>query len=211
MLPPLCTWILANKQTCAQFALRGRRFCRAHEKLARIEQTNLDTRRMLQEIASSDLYSLIALLQNTLDDVMAHRISPNRAQLIFQATRQRFEQPETLILDDSDSPEPSFPDFDPGPGPDSPSPRLAPMQNFQRQPGPPAIRQAQPPAIPLSMEDVFGPRAAGMETPPDFDLNTFVRAMNDLKAAYSNDNSSRAAKTPLTARPSTASTLSHVK
>jgi hypothetical protein len=91
MIPPLCQWILANEQQCAQFALRGRRFCHAHDKLARIEQTNRETRALIGEINSSGLRSLLLRLLDTLEAVIEHRVSPNRAHLIFQVSFQRCE------------------------------------------------------------------------------------------------------------------------
>lgn len=189
MLPPFCAWILPSGHACAQFARRGRRFCRAHEKHAHIEQANLELRQMLKNLLFCDLYGLIVLLQDTLDEVMEHRISPGRAQLIFQAARQRFEEPATLV------PERGSPDFDPAPHPPAPTQPTAPPD---------------PSARPLTMEEVFGPGAAGMPTPPDLDLNLFVRTMNDLNTLYPNGCSPKPPKTPVTLAPSAASTLNLV-
>jgi hypothetical protein len=189
MLPPLCAWILPNGHACAQFARRSRRFCRAHEKHARIEQGNVELRRMLQNVLTCDLYSLIVLLQDTLDQIVEHRISPDRAQLILQAARQRFEEPASLV------PEEAVPDFDPAPQPPARAQRTGSPNPFARS---------------LTMEDVFGPRAAGMPTPPDLDLNLFVRTMNDLNTFYPNGCSPKPPKSPVTSAPSVTSTLNLV-
>ena len=133
MIPPICSWILANEQQCAQFALRGRRFCRAHDKLARVEQTNRETRALVGQINASDLRTLILRLLATLDAVVEHRVSPNRAHLIFQVSFQRLEElldeaptaavprPEDLDLSSLDA---MMRDLN----------RLYPAESFARQP-----------------------------------------------------------------------------
>jgi hypothetical protein len=60
------------------------------------------------------------------------------------------------------------------------------------------------------MEGVFGPRAAGMPTPRDLDLNLFVRTVNDLNALYPDGCSPKPPKTPVTPGPSATSTLNLV-
>jgi hypothetical protein len=60
------------------------------------------------------------------------------------------------------------------------------------------------------MEEVFGPGAAGMPTPPDLDLNLFVKTMNDLNALYPDGCGPRPPQTPVTPAPSATSTLNLV-
>lgn len=89
MLPPMCAWILANGQPCNQFALRRHQFCRAHDKLSRVERSNLELRETLDLISTIDIQNLIALTQHTIESVIRHSITPDRAHTIFEAALDR--------------------------------------------------------------------------------------------------------------------------
>ncbi len=91
MLPPLCAWILANGQPCNQFALRRRQFCRAHDKLSRVEQSNLELRETLDLISTIDIQNLISLTRHTIEGVIRHSIAPGRAHTILEAARGRLD------------------------------------------------------------------------------------------------------------------------
>ena len=130
MLPPLCAWILANGQPCNQFALRRRQFCRAHEKLARIEDSNHELRETLDLISTLDIQNLIALTQHYLDAVIRHTIAPARAQTIFEAAHQRLGVLLAGMFDDEAPNDPPslvpqpVPRRSPHPSADHPSPSL---------------------------------------------------------------------------------------
>jgi hypothetical protein len=111
MLPPLCAWILANGQPCNQFALRRQTFCRAHHRLARIDESNQELRETLDLIATIDAHNLISLLQHVLDRVLRHTIAPARAQTLFEAAQNRLTALLDLPDDDLDN-DPAFDDED---------------------------------------------------------------------------------------------------
>ncbi len=177
MLPPECAWILPNGQQCAQFALRGRRFCRAHERCARVEKTVATNRHLRDTIAAFDLGSLIGCLMDTVEDALHHRISPGVQRLIYQCAFDRLQ----VLLTDARAAAQDMARF---------PPHLAP-----------AAAGAQ------TMEDLFGPRFAGIQLPPDLDLNAALSAMQVLNLARSADYRRTPPKTPVTPPPSAASTL----
>ncbi len=92
MLPPLCIWVLPQGRPCTQFALRGRLLCRAHEKSARIEQTDLQNQSICARIATLDLLGLIDCLQETLSLAGRHRMSPDRQRLVYTTVHHRLTQ-----------------------------------------------------------------------------------------------------------------------
>lgn len=180
MLPPLCTWILPSNQPCRAIALRGRDFCRAHIHLARIEQSRLDDRRLLDRIASLNVQGIIRLLQDTIVDIALHRLSPDRCQLTLHAADERLAQ----LLAPNLTPTLAHIRSEPRPAPRNPSAGPAPLHQPCLPAGPSVRFSSDPSRPPLRMEDVFGPHAAGVPIPPGLDLNEFVAALEDLQRLY---------------------------
>ena len=214
MLPPLCAWILANHQPCNQFALRRRQFCRAHDRLARIEDANHEFRETLDLISTLDTPNLISVIQHTLDFVTRHTIAPGHAQTIFAAAQDRLGQlldesiKDDLVNDLADDPDDDF--LEPPHAPDS-SPREAP----------PYPQPAQCEAQQHSRDDhrptkaelvaLLGPAAVGVHLPPGITLSDLKSAMSHLNHFASMNSKTQPAKITVTPAPSATSTLTRAE
>ena len=196
MLPPMCAWILANGQPCNQFALRRNQFCRAHVKLARVENSNQELRELLDLISTIDIHNLISLIQHILNGVTRHSIAPARAQTIFNAVQERLtailEKDAILeedLLDDSaddlSCPDPSRP---------------APGSSI-------ASRRPRP----ADVERILGPDAKGVPIPPGIDLNDIISAKALLNPFLPMNSGDKPLKTDLTPAPLATSTLTPAK
>jgi hypothetical protein len=87
----LCSEILPTGSRCAQFALRGRAWCRAHATAIQRE-SNADARQLIEMIRGMDTFTVSATLCTILDCLRKKLIPPLQAQAIFDAATIRLEQ-----------------------------------------------------------------------------------------------------------------------
>ena len=214
MLPPMCAWILVNGQPCNQFALRRRQFCRAHDKLARIEHSNLELREILDLISTIDICNLISLMQQTLDAVIRHSIAPTRAQTIFDAVQNRL----TALIEE-DLADDSIVD-DPDPAAQSASARTArPAQALSEarcasngsSPEARVERGESRRPTKAELEALLGPDAAGVPIPRGMTLSDLKSAMSQLNYVVSMNSRPQAAKIATNPASSMTSTLTSAK
>ncbi len=89
----LCSEILPTGSRCAQFALRGRSWCRAHATAIQRE-SNADARQLIEMIRGMDMFTVGSTLCTILDALRKKLIPPLQAQAIFDAATIRLEQLE---------------------------------------------------------------------------------------------------------------------
>jgi len=87
----LCSEILPTGSRCAQFALRGRSWCRAHAT-AMQRESNEDARQLIEMIRGMDTFNVSATLCTILDSLRNKLIPPLQAQAIFDTATIRLEQ-----------------------------------------------------------------------------------------------------------------------
>jgi hypothetical protein len=169
MLPAECAFILPDGKSCRQFALRGRRFCRFHEKSVRIEEVARREQRIRSAIAGYDLQWLTAFLLDTVDCALHHRITPARQRFIYQTILSRLSElgSQSQIADAS---QPDRPFYDPQTG-------LEELTGYD-QSGQPSPHPPQP-----SRGSIPASRMPGMDElsrwplPPDIDRKDWLSAI----------------------------------